>query len=146
MQCKECGTTLPDEARFCHQCGAAVKPDNPEVPTEERPQTPPPPVPELDFVKPALAGGAFLGVLSSLLSVGNCLCCMWILGGGGLATLLLQKQQPGRRLTYGDGAFAGVSSGLFGAMISTLISIPLKILSASFIESQQDAFEKMLHD
>jgi hypothetical protein len=71
---------------------------------------------------------------------------MWILGGGALATLLLQKQQPGRRLTYGDGAFAGVSSGLFGAMISTLISIPLKILSASFIQSQQDAFEKMLHD
>ena len=150
-QCKECGTTLPEDARFCYSCGAAVPPEDAEPPvdsTSPTPATPPPPPPELDFVKPALTGGAFLGILSTLpfIAAGNCLCCMWILGGGAIATFLLSKQQPGRRLSFGDGAFAGVSSGLFGAMIATVISIPIKIISLPFIESQQDAIEKMLRD
>ena len=146
-QCKECGTTLPDEARFCFQCGTPVKPSHPEPPHEE-PVPPAGPPPELDFVRPALAGGVFLGMLSSLplISAGNCLCCMWVVGGGGLATSLLSKQQPGRRLTFGDGAFAGVFSGLFGAMIATLVSIPIKILSAPFIASQQDSIDKAIRD
>jgi hypothetical protein len=105
-------------------------------------------VPEPDFVRPALAGGAFLGVLSTLpiIALGNYICCMWILGGGAIATLRLSKQQPRRPLTLGDGAFAGVSSGLFGAMIATLLSIPIKIASAPFMASQQDAIDKLLRD
>jgi hypothetical protein len=145
-QCKECGTTLPEGARYCHNCGTAVSPEHPEVaPDQPQPQTPPP---ELDFVRPALTGGAFLGLLSSLplVSAGNCLCCMWVLGGGAIATLLLSKQQPRRRLNPGDGAFAGVSSGLFGAIIATIVSIPIKIISAPFLQSQQDSIEKMFRD
>ncbi len=146
-QCRECGTDLPEQARFCLNCGAPVKPPSPDVPATE-PAPPPTPPPDLDFVRPALTGGAFLGILSSLpiIAAGNCFCCMWVLGGGAIATLLLSKQQPGRRLTYGDGAFAGVSSGLFGAMIATLISIPLKIVSAPFVASQRDSMETMLKD
>src|SRR5437867_3045116 len=104
-ECKHCGTSLPEGARFCHQCGLPM-----EAPPEATPPQPPQPLPELDFVKPALAGGTFLGLASSLpiIAVGNCLCCMWVLGGGALATFLLNKQQPRRRLTFGDGAFAGV--------------------------------------
>jgi len=71
---------------------------------------------------------------------------MWVLAGGGIAALLLSKQQSARRLTFGDGAFAGVSSGLFGAMIATLISIPVKWLGAEMIASQQDAVDKMFRD
>jgi hypothetical protein len=99
-------------------------------------------------VQPALAGGTFLGLLSSLplLNLGNCLCCMWVLGGGGVATYLLSKQLPGRRLTYGDGAFAGVLSGLFGAIIATVISIPMKIISARFLPSQQEQIDQMLRN
>lgn len=152
QQCKQCGTNLPDEARFCFNCGASIPPE-PEEPSAEEPghpeqHEPPPPPPEPDFVRPALAGGAFLGVLSSLPVIGafNCICGMWILGGGALATHLLKKQQPARRLTHGDGAFAGVSSGLFGAMIATLLSIPFKIAEAPFLQSQQDAIDKAFRD
>jgi hypothetical protein len=89
----------------------------------------------------------FLGLLSSLpfLSIGNCLCCAWVLGGGALATILLTKQRPGH-LNYGDGAFVGVLSGLFGAVVATMVSIPVRILSARFFESQQQAMEDALRE
>ena len=84
--CKQCGTELPDHARFCLQCG------NPIPPPEEQQPSPVPagPQPELDFVQPALAGGMFLGFLSSIpfIAAGNCLCCMWVLLGGGISLLI----------------------------------------------------------
>jgi len=147
IQCNDCGAELPDDARYCLNCGASTRPNATEPPSEQ-PLQPAGPPPELDFVQPALAGGAFLGVLSSLplIAAGNCLCCMWVLGGGGLATFLLTKQQPGRRLNYGDGAFAGVLSGLFGAIIATIIWIPIKLMSARFMESQQESIENILRN
>jgi hypothetical protein len=137
-QCKQCGTNLPDGARYCLQCGTPVLP-------KESPATAP--GPELDFVQPALTGGMFLGLLSSLpiIAIGNFFCCMWILGGGGLAAFMLMKQKP-NRVTYGDAAFAGVLSGLFGAVVATLISIPLRILLADGFESQRASLEQTFQD
>jgi hypothetical protein len=57
---------------------------------------------------------------------------------------MLSTQQPGRKLTYGDGAFAGVLSGLFGAIIYTILSIPIKIVMAPILRSQQQQFEETL--
>jgi hypothetical protein len=133
-QCRECGTNLPDESKYCLQCGTPVLQ---EAPTSTQPEA------ELDFVQPALTGGMFLGLLSSLpiIAIGNFFCCMWILGGGGLAAFMLMKQRP-NRITYGDAAFAGVLSGLFGAIVSTLISIPLRILLANDFESQRETLEQ----
>ena len=132
-QCRHCGANLPDEAKFCMQCGSAVSP--PETAAMA-------PVPELDFIQPALTGGMFLGLLSSLpfINAGNCLCCMWILGGGGLAAFMLMKQRPSG-ISYGDAAFAGVLSGLFGAIVATLLSIPIRMIAARSFESQQAAME-----
>ncbi len=140
-QCKECQADLPENARFCHQCGAAVATE-PVVPAQVDPAT------ELDFVRPAIAGGVFLGLLSSLpvLQAGNCLCCMWVIGGGSIATYQLSRQQHGRRLGLGDGAFAGVLSGLFGAIIATVVSIPIKLISARFLQSQQQSIEEMFRN
>lgn len=89
----------------------------------------------------------FLGLLSSLplINMGNCFCCMWVLGGGGIAAFLVTKQRPGG-ITYGDGAFAGVLSGLVGAVVGTLVSIPMRILSARMFGSQQQAVEEMMKD
>jgi hypothetical protein len=100
-----------------------------------------------DFLQPALAGGMFLGLLSSIpfISAGNYLCCMWVLGGGGIAAFLLSKQRP-TPLTYGDGAFVGVLSGLFGAVVATILSIPMRMLSANFIQSQQQGLEDTLRE
>jgi hypothetical protein len=141
-KCRECDATLPDEARFCLQCGAAVEQKHEGSDSGQPPQ----PLPPLDFVQPALAGGLFLGLLSSLplIALGNCACCMWVLAGGGIGTYLLTRQRPIERITFGDGAFVGVLSGFFGAIVATVISIPIKLLSANYIASQQDAIEKAM--
>ena len=118
-QCRECGATLPEDSRYCLQCGTE---NNPSAANAE-------PQKELDFLKPAIAGGLALAILSSIpiISAGNVLCCLWVQAGGGLAAWLLNKQRPGG-LTYSDGAFGGVFSGLIGAIVATLISIPIQML------------------
>ena len=142
MHCSQCGTELPEQARFCLQCGSPV-PISVEPPAQ-----PAQPLPELDFVQPAVAGGIFLGLLSSLpfISAGNCLCCMWVLGGGGIATLLLMKQRPNGGITFGDAAFGGVMSGLIGAIVATLVSIPIRLIMARVLISQQELMEQALTD
>jgi len=133
-QCKVCGANLPDESRFCLQCGTPVQV---EQPTTQHPAQP------LDFIQPALVGGMFLGFFSSLplISAGNALCCMWVLLGGGIAVVLLTKQRPSG-ITYGDGAFVGVLSGLFGSIVGTAVQIPVQIISARLFQSEQQRFEE----
>jgi len=137
MQCKECGANLPENARYCLQCGTTVGPD----PSTEQPGQ------KLDFVQPALSGGMLLGFLSSMPIVGifNCICCMWVLLGGGVATVLLTRQRPAG-VTFGDGAFVGALSGLFGAVVSTIVFIPAQLISKSLFGSQEEQLEKMLSD
>lgn len=147
-QCKQCGRVLPEEAKFCFNCGAPVVP--PDSPPETQPAEPtaPPSTPkDLDFFQPAFAGGMFLGLLSSLpfIQAGNCLCCMWILGGGGIAAYMLNKQRPGG-ITYGDGAFGGVLSGFFGAVVATFVSFPVRIITSRVFGSQQEALEELLRE
>jgi hypothetical protein len=150
IPCKQCGTALPDQARFCPHCGAPV--ESPvELEPVEHPPLPEPPVqpqgppPALDFVQPALAGGMFLGVLSTLpfISAANCICCMWVLLGGGIGSFLLAKQRPAG-ITYGDGAFVGVLSGLFGSIIGTAIHIPMQMISLRLFGSQPEQLENLL--
>ena len=95
----------------------------------EEPSRPAQPPKELDFMKPAIAGGFLLGALSSLplISLGNALCCLWIQGGGGYAAWLLNKQRPGG-LRLGDGALVGVLSGLVGTAVWAAVSIPVQAL------------------
>jgi hypothetical protein len=139
-QCEKCGTILPDQAKFCLQCGAPV-----EVPVEVPPAQPPTPLQPLDFIQPALAGGMFLGFMSTMpfVNAANLCCCMWVLMGGGIAAMLLSKQRPSG-IAYGDGAFVGVLSGVFGAVIGTLIHIPLQMIFARmFSPAQQQQFEDL---
>lgn len=148
--CKQCGAELPDHAKFCLECGSPVEPESqpesqPEPePTPTRPQAP---LPELDFLQPALTGGMFLGLLSSVpvISAGNCLCCMWVLLGGGVAAVLLTKQRPINLITYGDGAFVGVMSGLFGAVVGTIVQMSFRAIASQFFESQQQQLEEVLN-
>jgi hypothetical protein len=74
---------------------------------------------------PAIYGGVIIGVISGIpfLNFINCLCCAGVLLGGFLAVFFykseLSEQTP---LTTGDALSVGVLAGVFGAMISTLIS------------------------
>ena len=87
-----------------------------------------------------------LGFLSSIpfISAGNCLCCAWVLLGGGIAVMMLTKQRPSG-ITYGDGAFAGVLSGLFGAVVGTIVQMSFRAMAARLFESQQQQLEQVLN-
>jgi hypothetical protein len=139
-QCSHCGTNLPENARFCLQCGteAPATPEPAQPPGQTTAQAP------LDFTQPALAGGMVLGLLSSIpfINLGNCFCCMWVLGGGALSAHLLMKQRP-TGITYGDGAFGGAMSGLFGAIVATLFQIPMRYILSRTAGAEQ-AIEEMI--
>ena len=79
-------------------------------------------------LQPALYGGLFIGVLSALpiISVGNC-CCLWVIGGGVLATYVLQQNHP-YPIATADGALVGLLAGLIGGVLGTLLSIPIEMM------------------
>jgi hypothetical protein len=79
-------------------------------------------------LQPALFGGLFIGVLSALpiINIGNC-CCLWVIGGGVLATYLMQQNHP-YPIAAADGALAGLLAGLLGGLLGTLLSIPIEMM------------------
>ena len=98
-----------------------------------------PPAPQK--LQPALYGGVFIGVLSALplINLANC-CCLWVIGGGVLATYLLQQNYP-YALNAADGALVGLLAGLFGAVLGVLLSIPLEMAMGPF---QQRMIERLI--
>jgi hypothetical protein len=81
------------------------------------------------MLKPALTGGVLLGILSALpfVSAGNCLCCAWVIGGGVLAAHLYVTNSP-VAVTLGRGVLLGLFAGIIGAVVDTLLSIPLHLV------------------
>ena len=86
----------------------------------------------------ALLGGVFIGVLSALpiVNVANC-CCLWIMGGGFLATYLA-PQHPDRSVSPGQGAVLGLLAGMFGAGV-WLIAFPAVDLVVGPVEQRMVA-------
>ncbi len=104
-------------------------------------------------LNPALIGGAVMGALSTLpvISAGNCLCCMWVLLGGAVASYLYRRQlAPKAELTLGEGALLGLLSGVFGALIGSLLGYLFTVLgldmTRSFIENFLDRAEDVPQD
>src|SRR5215204_690756 len=85
-------------------------------------------MPQPPKLQPALFGGLFIGVLSALplINIGNC-CCLWVIGGGVLATYLMQQNHP-YPIATADGALAGLLAGLIGGVVGTLLSIPIEMM------------------
>jgi hypothetical protein len=84
------------------------------------------------MLQPALLGGVAIGILSALpvINLANC-CCAWILFGGGLAAYLMQQQRPDP-ITVGDGALVGLVAGAIGAVVWTIVAIPLNAVLVPF--------------
>jgi len=78
---------------------------------------------------PALVGGGAAGVLTAIPFV-NCLCCIWVIGGGMLAAYLLSKDSP-LPLSTGDGAIVGIFAGVVAAVVDTIVSIPFDAMMAN---------------
>ena len=83
-------------------------------------------------LQPALLGGVTIGVLSALpvINLANC-CCAWILFGGALAAYLMQQNHP-EPIMIGDGAVVGLLSGIVGALVWLIASIPIGVAMAPF--------------
>jgi hypothetical protein len=98
-----------------------------------------PPAPQK--LQPALYGGVFIGVLSALplINFANC-CCLWVIGGGVLATYLLQQNHP-YPVNAADGALVGLLAGLFGGVLGVLLSIPIDMAMGPF---QQRMIERLV--
>jgi hypothetical protein len=71
--------------------------------------------------QPALLGGLFIGILSSLplISALNVCCCLWVVVGG-LLTTYLRQQQESAPLETGDAVLGGLIAGVVGALLSIL--------------------------
>lgn len=97
------------------------------------------------MVSSALVGGLFIGILSALpiVNVANC-CCLWILGGGLIASYLLHDDaQP---MTIGRGARAGLLAGIFGALIWLCASMALNVVVAPLQQRMVDAMIRNAQD
>jgi hypothetical protein len=72
--------------------------------------------------QPALLGGLFIGVLSSLPIIGglNACCCLWVVAGGVL-TVYLQQQSKPEPIETGDAVLGGLIAGLVGGVIVCVV-------------------------
>lgn len=73
--------------------------------------------------KPALLGGLIVGLLSAIPILNYC-CCVWAIGGGGLASYLYIKSSP-TRISTGDGAMLGGLAGIIGAVLYLIVGVPI---------------------
>jgi hypothetical protein len=94
-------------------------------------------------MRAVLIGGVTLGLLSAIppISFANMCCCVWVLGGGALASYLYvrRSQTP---VMLGQGAELGALAGVVGTIVSHSIGIPLGlILGESFNQFLLKAFE-----
>ena len=72
-----------------------------------------------------------MGVLSALPIVGafNACCCLWVVSGGVIAAYLFQQNQSAP-MTPADGALVGLLAGLAGAVVRSVVAIPIDIMVA----------------
>ena len=90
------------------------------------------------LLQPVLFGGLFMGVLSALpiISIGNC-CCLWVMGGGGVTAYLTQHGRPDP-IQFGEGALGGFLSGVFGAVVFAVVSLPIQLVTAPLQRGMMD--------
>lgn len=95
--------------------------------------------------QPALLGGLFIGILSSLPIVGaaNYCCCLWVVLGGFL-TVYLQRQNAASGPEVGEAVLGGLIAGLVGAVIYLLFSLVLFSVSRDLMLTEiQSSFDSL---
>ena len=72
--------------------------------------------------QPALLGGLFIGVLSSLpiIQSANLCCCLWVVVGG-LLTVYLQQQNRTTPVETSEAVVGGLSAGAIGALLNVVV-------------------------
>jgi hypothetical protein len=92
--------------------------------------------------QPALLGGLFIGILSSLplISGLNLCCCLWVVVGG-LITTYLRQQQLAEPIETSDAVVGGLLAGLIGAILAALGTWVTAMWAASL---WQDSFRNAI--
>lgn len=92
--------------------------------------------------QPALLGGLFIGVLSSLPVIGafNACCCLWVVTGGLLTTYLMQQNDP-QPIETSTAALAGLIAGAIGGVISAIGAAFMVMLGG---DAQREAIEQFV--
>ncbi len=101
-------------------------------------------------LKPALIGGVLLGTTSAIpfLNLLNCACCAWVILGGLAASYLYWKDAPRIPSPWGDSILLGLATGGIGAVVTTLVGIPLRMMmgGAAGIGAAMDQLRSRLGD
>lgn len=101
-------------------------------------------------LKPALIGGAVIGILSAIPGLGgsNCICCLWIITGGFLAGIFYSKSAPADYLFQsGDGAIVGLLAGFYGSLFKSFLFYLLQnmgVHNTPVFEDFMDVFRDVL--
>lgn len=92
--------------------------------------------------QPALLGGLFIGVLSSLpvISSANVCCCLWVVAGGVLVVYLQQQNRP-EPVETADAVLGGLIAGLIGAVITCIVQYFLVSITG---ELWQETFRQQI--
>ncbi len=93
--------------------------------------------------QPALLGGLFIGVLSSLPVIGafNACCCLWVVAGGVLTTYLMQQNNPAP-IETSVAALAGLIAGAVGGVVTTIASAFLMTVTGG-ADAQREAMDQV---
>jgi hypothetical protein len=95
--------------------------------------------------QPALIGGVFIGVLSSLPIVNylNYCCCLWVVCGGVLVMYLQQQASP-TPVATGDAAISGLIAGALGALLFCIVlSVFIQAAAPMILEQVRDQSAQM---
>jgi hypothetical protein len=95
--------------------------------------------------QPALLGGLFIGVLSSLPIIGsaNACCCLWVVTGGFL-TVYLQRQAAPSVKDTAEAVLGGLIAGVVGAIIAVLAQALLSSAGGdAMVAEMESAFDQI---
>jgi hypothetical protein len=87
--------------------------------------------------QPALLGGLFIGVLSSLpvVNAANLCCCLWVICGGVLVTYLLQQKTP-TPVATSEAALQGLLAGVLGGLLVTAFQVVMASIVGPMVLDQ----------
>jgi hypothetical protein len=97
-----------------------------------------------EYFRPALTAGAVAGLLSGIpfIGAGNCICCLWIVGGAMIAVKLLARDTK-IALTSGDGAVVGALTGIIAAVVDAVVKIPFQSFNMDLAQRILDKAAEM---
>ena len=98
---------------------------------------------------PALIAGLGFGFASGIpiVNLANCACCALAVGGGvGASFLWLRNAGPATQTPYGDGLLLGLLTGVVGAVVATIVSIPFQLMGANEAFGGFEQMQEMMGD